>query len=144
MSDVINKLTLAGRLERIEDNPGLVKALLRDSRAHLRSSIALKQPSDVVGAYQLAYDSVRKACAAAIATQGLRVTSRGGHQTLFFCSSEVFSELAVVADELNMAREKRNLVEYPTLTFYEPSMKELTDVISLAIAILKVVKKLVA
>ena len=50
----------------------------------------------------------------------------------------------VVADELNMVREKRNLVEYPTLTFYEPSMKELTDVISLAIAVLKIVKKLVA
>ncbi len=144
MSDVINKLILAGRPERIEVNPRLVKALLRDSRAHLRSSIALKQPSDVVGAYQLAYDAVRKACAAAIGIQGLRVTSRGGHQTLFFCSSKLFSELAVVADELNMVREKRNLVEYPTLTFNEPSMKELTDVISLAIAVLKIVKKLVA
>lgn len=90
MSDVINKLIFAGRLERIEDNPGLVKALLRDSRAHLRSSIALKQSSDVVGAYQLAYDSVRKACAAAIATQGLRVTSRGSIKPYSFVQAKYF------------------------------------------------------
>lgn len=42
------------------------------------AAVALSS-QDLSGAYQLAYDALRKSTASLLAVQGLRATSRGGH-----------------------------------------------------------------
>jgi hypothetical protein len=52
--------------------------MLAEAEGHLKSARLLAE-SDSIAAYSLAYDAARKACAALLAPQGLRATSRGGH-----------------------------------------------------------------
>jgi hypothetical protein len=53
--------------------------LLADAGRHLATAAAGLDADDFAGAYQLAYDALRKSAAALLAVQGLRATSRGGH-----------------------------------------------------------------
>jgi hypothetical protein len=41
--------------------------------------VAAESTGDLPGAYQLAYDALRKSAASLLEVQGLRATSRGGH-----------------------------------------------------------------
>ena len=96
-------------LERVLPSDDLADRLMSDAKAHLASAREI-QLSDPPGAYQLAYDAARKACAALLAVQGLRATSSGGHAAVQEAMTEqfgpVFSSFAVL-------RRQRRASEYP-------------------------------
>jgi hypothetical protein len=53
--------------------------MLDDAARHLSTASAALSLDDRSGAYQLAYDALRKSAASLLEAQELRVTSRGGH-----------------------------------------------------------------
>ncbi len=75
----IQRLIAAGEIGVVTPDPFVAARLLDDADRHLRSAAAAVGFRDLSGAYQLAYDSLRKSAAALLALQGLRATSRGGH-----------------------------------------------------------------
>ena len=68
----------------------------------------------MAGAYQLAYDAARKACAAVLAARGLRVRGPGAHANLIALIQELYSTGPGVEalDQLDRMRRRRNTAEY--------------------------------
>lgn len=68
----------AGALEQVAPSADNAARLLEEAHRHLHSA-ELLAADDPAGAYDMLYAGARKAMAAALAAQGLRATSRGGH-----------------------------------------------------------------
>jgi hypothetical protein len=77
--DTVARLLEGGELEQVTPDHKLALRLLADASRHLTSATAAVAGGDLSGAYQLAYDALRKSAASLLAVQGLRATSRGGH-----------------------------------------------------------------
>jgi len=75
----IRELLENGELDVVESSVTIARQLLADAERHLASARTIGRAGDLSGAYQLAYDALRKAAASLLAAQGLRATSRGGH-----------------------------------------------------------------
>jgi uncharacterized protein (UPF0332 family) len=75
----ITKLIAQGELEQVTPDLAIAQRLLDDASRHLSTAATALTAEDLSGAYQLAYDALRKSAAALLAAQGLRATSRGGH-----------------------------------------------------------------
>ena len=94
----------------------VARRLLDDARAHVR--LASKGvDDDPAGALQLGYDASRKACAALLAAQGLRATTRGGHIAVIDGVKAQFNDRGglEVFGRLHALRRRRNRTEYPDL-----------------------------
>ena len=74
----VTELLGRGELEHVEVNPEHAKALINRADKHLATAHILVE-TDPEGAYTLLYDASRLALTAALAVQGLRPTTRGGH-----------------------------------------------------------------
>ena len=144
MSENIQALLASGRLERIGKMKALQAFLLKDARQHLYSAVLLQKSDDVNGAFQLAYDSTRKSCAALLAHHGLRVTSRGGHFALINCARELSLSIGELYSEINDLRQLRNAIEYPLDVDRSPSSDRLSYSIALAERVLALVSAEVA
>jgi len=144
MSENIQALLASGRLERIGKMKALQAFLLKDARQHLYSAVLLQKSDDVNGAFQLAYDSTRKSCAALLAHHGLRVTSRGGHFALINCARELSLSIGELYSEINDLRQLRNAIEYPIDADRSPSNDRLSYSIALAERVLALVSAEVA
>jgi hypothetical protein len=77
--DRIAELLDSGELEQITADQRIAKLLHDDAGRHLATAAIALSSGDLSGAYQLAYDALRKSAASLLAVQGLRATSRGGH-----------------------------------------------------------------
>ena len=75
----IADLITSTELESVTADEDLAARLLVDRARHLETARSAVDLGDLTGAYQLAYDALRKAAAALLAVQGLRSTSRGDH-----------------------------------------------------------------
>ena len=75
----IRELINAGELGQVAPDTELARRMLADARRHLATAAAAEPAGDLSGAYQLAYDALRKSAASLLEAQGLRATSRGGH-----------------------------------------------------------------
>src|SRR5262245_4733256 len=75
----INELLANGELGLVAPDTAVADRLLADAVRHIGSATAIEEAGDLTGAYQLAYDALRKCAASLLAAQGLRATSRGGH-----------------------------------------------------------------
>jgi len=144
MPENIQALLASGRLERIGKMKALQAFLLKDARQHLYSAVLLQKSDDVNGAFQLAYDSTRKSCAALLAHHGLRVTSRGGHFALINCARELSLSIGELYSEINDLRQLRNAIEYPLDVDRSPSSDRLSYSIALAERVLALVSAEVA
>jgi len=80
-AEQIMSMLAAGELEQVAPSPQNAARLLAEAERHLRSA-ALLAPDDPSGAYDMLYAAARKATAAALAVQGLRSTSKGGHRAV--------------------------------------------------------------
>ena len=112
----IERLLADGELERVAPSTPVATRLLDDARAHVR--LASKGvDDDPAGALQLAYDAARKACAALLAVQGLRATTRGGHIAVMDSVKAQFNDRGglEVFGRLHALRRRRNRTEYPDL-----------------------------
>ena len=74
----VEALLASGDLEQVAPSPGNAARLLAEADRHPRSA-ELVAAADPSGGYDLMYAAARKAMAAALAVQGSRATSRGGH-----------------------------------------------------------------
>jgi hypothetical protein len=75
----VTELVNAGEVDRITPDLAIARRMLEDAGRHLATASAAKQAGDLSGAYQLAYDALRKSATSLLEAQGLRATSRGGH-----------------------------------------------------------------
>lgn len=69
--DRIADLLQAAELERVTADRGIAQRLLDDASRHLATAAAASSSGDLSGAYQLAYDALRKSAASLLAVQGL-------------------------------------------------------------------------
>lgn len=107
--ETVERLLEEGYLERVLASPTFARRLLNDASAHLDSAGSIVG-GDPTGSYQLAYDAARKACAALLAVQGLRATTRGGHIAVQDVVQEQFGK---VFSSFAQMRRVRQTSEYP-------------------------------
>lgn len=74
--DRIAALLQATELQRVTPDNSVAQLLLEDAGRHLATAAAGLSSGDLSGAYQLAYDALRKSAASLLEVQGLRATSR--------------------------------------------------------------------
>jgi hypothetical protein len=72
--DRIAALIEAAELQRVTADADIARLLLDDAGRHLATSAAGLSSGDLSGAYQLAYDALRKSAASLLEAQGLRAT----------------------------------------------------------------------
>ena len=81
---------------------------------HLNSAETIAE-TDLLGAYQLVYDAVRKSIQGFLGAHGLRITAAGGHYAYVrIAESGLFVDPAF--HELRQMRILRNAAEYPEAT----------------------------
>lgn len=130
------------RLEQVPPNRQHAERLMAEARGHLEFSVRARE-FDLTSAYAVTYDAARKALAAYLATQGLRVTFRGGHQMLFDAVRvQMTPEHAPVLKQFNALRSRRNEVEYPAADTPTVRMDELEDAYLRATEIVELIELL--
>lgn len=132
-SDTIAALLTGGELDVVTFDQRVVDLLLVDAQRHLQSADAAKAIGDLVGAYQLAYDAMRKSSAALLAAQGLRATVRGGHIAVQEAVLAQFPEVRAFR-AFGRLRRNRNRFEYPDTDSAGPSLDDLEDALTAAAA----------
>lgn len=107
----IERLLAAGDLETLTGAAANGEPWLTKARRTLASAEAIAD-TDPDSAFTLAYDAARFACAALLAQQGLRATSRGGHYAVETAVREQFDGKF---SSFGGIRRQRNDIEYPTV-----------------------------
>jgi hypothetical protein len=74
----VRQLVDDGEVEQVAVDMEVARRMLADAGRHLATAATAESGGDLAGAYQLAYDALRKSAASLLAAQGLRPTSRGG------------------------------------------------------------------
>jgi len=131
-SERIHELLEAGELEEVEPSPDVARRLLTDAEQHLASARTISGAGDLTGAYQLAYDALRKTAAGLLAAQGLRATSRGGHIAVQEAVIAQFGDGARVFRAFGRLRRNRNRFEYPGDAASEPTAEDVDDALQVA------------
>lgn len=129
--DRIAALIERGALEVVAPDEGVALRLLDDARRHLGTAVTAKADGDLSGAYQLAYDALRKSASALLAVQGLRSTSRGGHVAVQDAVLAQFGDIASLR-AFNRMQRARNRFEYPDSTTIGPTTDDVDDAIASA------------
>jgi hypothetical protein len=130
--DRIAELLQTGELERVVADDGVAHYLLDDSSRHLTTAKAAAFSGDLSGAYQLAYDALRKSGASLLAVQGLRATSRGGHIAIQESVLAQFGSTVRAFRSFSRIRRARNAFEYPSALTPGPSIDDVNDAINAA------------
>ena len=99
---------------------------MADAAQHVTSARAIAD-ADLTGAYQLAYDAVRKSAASLLAAQGLRATSRGGHIAVQDAVIAQFESVVPAFRAFGRVRRDRNRFEYPGDAASEPTSDDVDD-----------------
>ena len=110
----ISTMLAAAELERVAPSPQNAARLMAEADRHLRSA-ALLAPEDPAGAYDMLYAAARKAMAAALATQGLRATSKGGHLAVQDAITHQLGATGSIVRPFGRLRRTRNDADYPRL-----------------------------
>ena len=131
-ADRIRELIDAGELERVQASSDVAQRLLDDADQHIASARAIADSGDLSGAYQLAYDAMRKAAASLLAIQGLRATSRGGHIAVQDAVNAQFGETVRTFRAFSRLRRNRNRFEYPGDTASTPQQDDVDDALAVA------------
>ena len=130
--DRIAELLKAGELEQVTSDRRIAQLLLDDASRHLATAGAALSSGDLSGAYQLAYDALRKSAAGLLAVQGLRATSRGGHVAVQEAVLAQFGSTVRAFRSFGRIRRARNSFEYPSTVTPGPSADDVTDAITAA------------
>jgi hypothetical protein len=113
MKKAVQELIVEGRLDRVTKNSPQAARMLRACLQHLETADQRAAP-DPSGSYALLYDAARKAVAAHMLVNGLRVTSRPGAHAALVTYAE--AELSAIGGEhvahLDRIRRTRNDTEY--------------------------------
>jgi hypothetical protein len=131
-SERIQGLIDSGELGQVAPDVELARRMLADARRHLATSAAAESTEDLSGAYQLAYDALRKSAASLLEAQGLRATSRGGHVALQDAVIAQFGSTVRALRSFSRLRRARNSFEYPSTETPGPSEDDVKDAIRVA------------
>jgi hypothetical protein len=102
-----------GEIEKVAASRSRADELLDQAGRHMMTARGAIE-SDPIGAYQLLYDSARKALCAVLENQGLRATSRGGHIAVYEAvSAQLDPPLGKALRPFDRMRRRRNEAEYP-------------------------------
>ena len=130
--DKIAELLAAAELEQVAADRRIAQLLLDDAGRHLATAAAALSSGDLSGAYQLAYDALRKSAASLLAVQGLRATSRGGHIAIQEAARAQFGSTVKAFRSFGRIRRARNNFEYPSAITPGPSPDDVRDAITTA------------
>lgn len=112
----VAELVRDGRLESVPPDIDAARAMLADAARHLASAETVAE-ADPGGAYQLLYDSARKAVCAHMLAGGYRVRNRqGAHQAVVLYAEEALEGCDDVV-HLDRMRRSRNRSEYDLKAF---------------------------
>jgi HEPN domain-containing protein len=128
----IRELISAGELGQVPPDNGLARRMLADAGRHLATAAAAEPAGDLPGAYQLAYDALRKSAASLLEAQGLRATSRGGHVAVQDAVIARFGSSIRALRSFSRLRRARNAFEYPSTETPGPSEDDVKDAIRVA------------
>ena len=130
-----------GAIEHVPASREAAEAELVRARTHLDSARRLLE-SDPEGAYTLAYDGARRALAAVLQNQGLRVTSRGGHVTVYEAVlAQLEPPLGSILRPFNRMRARRNEVAYRSSEAPSMTAEDVTADLSKVEALIEVAEK---
>jgi uncharacterized protein (UPF0332 family) len=124
----------ASELEPVPPDDRVARRLLDDASKHLDTASAAVASGDLSGAYQLAYDALRKSAAALLAVQGLRATTRGGHIAVQEAAGAPFGSTVRAFRSFGRIRRSRNRFEYLDSDTAGPSTDDVHDAITTATA----------
>ena len=130
--DKIAELLAAAELQQVTADHSIAQLLVDDAGRHLDTAAAALSSSDLSGAYQLAYDALRKSAASLLAAQGLRATSRGGHIAIQEAARAQFGSTLKAFRSFGRIRRARNNFEYPSTITPGPSPDDVRDAITTA------------
>lgn len=130
--DRIDHLLASGELERVTPDLAVARRLLTDAAKHLDTAASGMDSGDLSGAYQLAYDALRKSAAALLAAQGLRATSRGGHIAVQDAVTAQFGATVRAFKSFSRIRRTRNTFEYPDTDTGGPTSNDVQDAVTTA------------
>jgi HEPN domain len=128
----IQELINAGELGQVPPDTGLARRMLSDAGRHLATAAAAESAGDLPGAYQLAYDALRKSAASLLEAQGLRATSRGGHIAVQDAVTAQFGSSIRALRSFSRLRRARNSFEYPSTETPGPSRDDVQDAVRVA------------
>jgi hypothetical protein len=113
MQEIIAKLLATGELDAVITGAERPEKELQAANRHYESALRILD-SDPEGAFQLLYDSARKALQALLAAEGIRVRRppNGNHYTFVKVANGGFVDERVWAP-LDWMRKVRNQTEYP-------------------------------
>ena len=131
-SERVRELVSAGELGQVPPDTGLARRMLADAARHLATAAAAESAGDPAGAYQLAYDALRKSAASLLEAQGLRATSRGGHIAVQEAVTAQFGSSIRALRSFSRLRRARNSFEYPSTETPGPSGDDVKDAIRVA------------
>jgi hypothetical protein len=131
-SERIGELISAGELGQVPPDVELARRMLADAGRHLATATAAESTGDLSGAYQLAYDALRKSAASLLEAQGLRATSRGGHIAIQDAVIAQFGSSIRTLRSFSRLRRARNSFEYPSAETPGPSGDDVKDAIRVA------------
>jgi hypothetical protein len=141
----VQALIDSGEIEHVQPSTSVADRLVADSQAHARLA-ELGIDLDPAGALQLSYDAARKACAALLAVQGLRTTTKGGHVAVIDAVRAQFNDRGGVAafGKLHRIRRRRNDSEYPSSTSPDVAADESRQALALAHEVIEATAQLLA
>jgi HEPN domain-containing protein len=128
----IKELMDSGELGQVPPDGELARRMLADARRHLATASTAKSTGDLSGAYQLAYDALRKSAASLLEAQGIRPTSRGGHIAVQDAVIAQFGTSIRALRSFSRLRRARNSFEYPSTETPGPSEDDVKDAIRVA------------
>jgi HEPN domain-containing protein len=131
-SERIRELVNGGELGQVPPDTELARRMLADARRHLATATAAESTGDLAGAFQLAYDALRKSAAGLLEAQGLRATSRGGHIAVQDAVIAQFGPSIRALRSFSRLRRARNSFEYPSTETPGPSEDDVKDAIRVA------------
>jgi HEPN domain-containing protein len=131
-SERIQELISSGELGQVPPDLELARRMLSDAGRHLATAVAAESTGDLSGAYQLAYDALRKSAASLLEAQGLRATSRGGHIAVQDAAIAQFGSSIRALRSFSRLRRARNSFEYPSTETPGPSEDDVKDAIRVA------------
>jgi uncharacterized protein (UPF0332 family) len=131
-SERVQELIDGGKLGQVPPDDELARRMLADARRHLATAAAAQSTEDLSGAYQLAYDALRKSAASLLEAQGLRSTSRGGHIAVQDAVIAQFGSSIRALRSFSRLRRARNTFEYPSTQTPGPSEDDVKDAIRVA------------
>src|SRR5580692_5403139 len=131
-SERIRELLNSGELGQVPPDTGLARRMLADAGRHLATAAAAQSTGDLSGAFQLAYDALRKSAASLLEAQGLRATSRGGHIAVQDAVTAQFGSSIRALRSFSRLRRARNSFEDPSTETPGPSRDDVQDAVRVA------------